>query len=316
MAVGLFRIGKGLSIDNVINVIYGTADPTSSGVAAPVGSLYCKSDSGNIYHKTGSGNTDWKLLLDSSGSSTEDVYQNNFAGKSGTGNIMPNYTEANHILDNDSLFTAIDKIDMYFGANPTANTRTKNPIVAGNDVNANIEALDDVVGADADLSIVTRTKGPLSLSNSIYANLNALDDVVGADADMTSTNFIGVSQTIYGNLSSLDSNLKNLIFKANASNVDVDPAIAIDSFSVTGRAMVEWNVSIRSNTTPANLTTFKILATTDGTSVDWTQYAELFLGSAVAGLTIDVDINGGNLRLMIGSTETIDYTYSRMTTSW
>lgn len=112
MAVDLFNIEYGLSIDSSISILYGTASPTSGGgVTAPIGSVYCETDSGVLWHKTGSGATSWAYLMDSSGVSTEDTNQNSFVGKSTSGAIMPTYSSNLVVTTGQSLSAAISNLD-------------------------------------------------------------------------------------------------------------------------------------------------------------------------------------------------------------
>lgn len=322
MALNYFRIAKGLSIDGLAVILHGTVDPSAgAGVAAPVGSIYLQTSNGDIWHKINTDDADWTKFVDAAGASLEDGYQNTFMGKTTTGEELPDYTEGNHVADDDTLLAAIDKLDMYLGANPTANSRTNNPIVADGDVNANIEALDDAIGADSELTPVTRTNGPLSLSNSIFGNLEALDTVIGPDSDMDSNVNIDVSQSIYKNLAALDANYDDRApYKLKTGNTDADPAVAFDTIlcnATNGLLIgVEWLVTVRSYATPANITTFKIVAVMEPASthtLEYTQYAITKVGADIAGLTVDVVFDGtfANVLLMIGATANIDVTFTR-----
>lgn len=131
MSAALFKVKQGYRIEvgsDYVDQLFGTADPTAGGgVVAPLGSIYQRSN-GELWHKTGSGATDWTKLLDSAGASLEDGYQNAFTGKSSTGDLMPEYTEENHIIDGDDLEEAIDKLDIYIGEDPIPEDRSNHPI--------------------------------------------------------------------------------------------------------------------------------------------------------------------------------------------
>lgn len=65
MTIEVFRIQKGLDIDRQVQVLYGPTIPnTSDSDAAPVGSLFLSSGTGNTYSKfsAGVGPTHWQLL--------------------------------------------------------------------------------------------------------------------------------------------------------------------------------------------------------------------------------------------------------------
>lgn len=54
---------NGLSFDDVVGIVSGTDDPSSTGQAAPIGSLYIRADgSGVLYIKTNTGDTDWSAV--------------------------------------------------------------------------------------------------------------------------------------------------------------------------------------------------------------------------------------------------------------
>jgi len=61
----------GLSFDDVVGILAGADDPSITGQAAPVGSLYLRSDaSGILYIKTNTGDTNWSQVGASSGGIT------------------------------------------------------------------------------------------------------------------------------------------------------------------------------------------------------------------------------------------------------
>jgi len=282
MAKDYFRISKGLSIDSITGILYGSVDPSAGGgVAAPISSMYCQTVDGSIWHKTGSGNTNWVKFLDSAGASVEDTYQNAFAGKTSTGSILPIYTEQNHVTTNDSLMTAVDKLDMYLGAGPTVNVRTNNPITNLGDVNANIEAL---------------------------------DDAIGTDAQMTSTTYVGTASSINTNLSALDAAvLARNPFAIAATNQPTSTGLAADSLAVATYSSAEWLLTVKSYGTPANRAVYKIVALNNGaTGIDYTLFAILYVGAAITGLAVSVDIDSGNMRLLVACGEAINYNVQRI----
>jgi hypothetical protein len=261
MAQSNVRIELGLDIEGLAattSLLNGTVDPSAGGgVAAEVGSIYMRNtagvDGGEAYLKFGDDNVDWILFANSGGGapSGEDTFQNNFMGKTGLGNEYPEYTSTNVVTadstgtagDGDNLEEAISALDAAMGADSdlTPLTRTVGQLVAAESAKQNIDDLDTVIGADADMV----STNVISTSNNIYANLSALDAsvgadgdltpvtragggwqlvasesskqniddldaVIGADADMASTNYISTTSTIYANLSALDSNLASV----------------------------------------------------------------------------------------------------------
>ena len=282
MAKDYFRISKGLSIDNSADILYGSADPSAGGgVAAPLSSLYCRTTDGTTWHKTGALATDWKQLLDSQGASTEDGDQNSFMGKSSTGAVMPDYTEQNHVLNNDALMTAVDKLDMYLGPGPTPATRTNNPINGSADVNTNIASL---------------------------------DTAIGTDAQMTSLNYIATANSIDSNLSALDAAIKaKNPFAIAATNQPTSTGLAADTLAFATYSSAEWLVTVKSYATNGNRAVYKVVALNDGVSaVDYTLFSILYVGAAITGLAISVDISGSDMRLLIACGEAINYNIQRI----
>lgn len=180
MALQPFAVEFGVELENGLYVIDFTVDPTSVGVAAPIGSVGLR-DNGDTYHKTGAGDTDWTKLMDVNTISLEDGYQNAYMGKPISGNVLPIYSSNNHITDSDSLLTAISDLDSYIGADPTANSRTNNPIIVSDQVNANIEHLDDAIGSDSD---VTNTNY-ITLDSTLMKKASDLDGALKTHVDDT-----------------------------------------------------------------------------------------------------------------------------------
>jgi hypothetical protein len=125
-----------------------------------------------------------------------------------TDGTFAGFTGTNHINSATSFTNAITLLDAEIGADPTANARTNNPIIAGANLNDNIEKLDDSIGSDSQLSPLTRTVGQLSLAASVYTSLDSLDTVVGADSDLTpvtrTSGQLSLSNSIYANFEQLD----------------------------------------------------------------------------------------------------------------
>lgn len=90
------------------------------------------------------------------------------------------------------------------GVAPVPVVRTNNPIIGANTVNANIDALDAAIGADADFSAVTRTTGQLTSNSTILTKIDALDAAIGFDNQMSGTpTTVSKNATIYQNLEAL-----------------------------------------------------------------------------------------------------------------
>lgn len=171
MSAKTFRTKLGFSIDGKFELLQGTADPTSTGVEAPIASVYARDNGGTaeLWVKTGVANTAWDAVPIGSGIAIEDGYQNNFMGKT-LGSVLPDYASENVVTDNDTLLVAIGKIDTHMGAKITAgqSSRTKEPI-GNNPVQDNILKLDLAIGADPS------SVNYVSATNTVNQNISALD---------------------------------------------------------------------------------------------------------------------------------------------
>lgn len=277
MALDLFRADLGFSIDDNADWRYGTADPSSAGLAAPKGSIYSKTDDGTIWRKYDTGDTNWYKMLDTSTSSDEDGYQNTFMGKTSTGSETPTYSSTNVVSSATSLETAIGALDAEFGAAVTP---------------------------------VTRTYSPTS-DQAVNLNIDQLDAAIGTDAQHSSTTYTTVNASLKTNVSELDAALAAQVYEKSEDDVTAPTDYAMDTVPKATTSMVEWLLRINSSTTPANMKGYKIVAMTDGTNIDHSSYAIQKLGSAISGLAIDVVIDGANIELDVTATENIDYSLHR-----
>ena len=281
MAFDLFKIKTGLSIENGVNLIYGVNDPTAVSTPAPKGSIYSKTDTGDIYHKTSTGNTDWTKFVDAHGSSAEDGFQNSYTGKPGVGSYLPQYNSITQISNNDTLVSAIGKIDAELGIDPTAGIRTSHPIITSSGINANITALDAAIGTDAQLS---------------------------------SNNYVSVNNTVNQNMSIIDNALFNKNPKyISGTNFFTSTGKAVDSVAVSTYSTAEWLLTVNSYNTPANKAVYKVIAVNDGvTTLDYTSYGVLTVNTAITTLSIDVIINAGTMELIVAAGENIDFKVQRI----
>ncbi len=184
MPASLFRVDTGFSINEEADILYGAVDPSSGGgVTAPPGSMYMQNasgaDGGELWIKKGDADTGWEKA--GGDTSTEIGYIRAFIGKTGAGNELPDYSSTNVVSDDDNLEVAIGKLDAEIGAGVTANARTNNPI-SDQAINLNIEALDDAIGTDAQMSNLNY----IAVANSVNENLSALDGQVKTNTDAIS----------------------------------------------------------------------------------------------------------------------------------
>lgn len=147
MALDLLRTRLGLSIDDAVSIVHGSADPTvAPGYSAPEGSLYLQDNGAGsgLWLKNGAADTAWLVLSTDS----ENSYQNTFMGKTVVGSTLPDYTSTNYIKDNDNLAVAASELDAGIGAPIAAPLHYVGG--APNTVNSNIAALDTQVFANTE----------------------------------------------------------------------------------------------------------------------------------------------------------------------
>jgi hypothetical protein len=105
------------------------------------------------------------------------------------------------------------------GSALTPVSRTNNPTLAANSVNANLSVLDTEIGSD--VTVTTRTVGPLIVANTINANIQALNTAVGTNAQLSSVKNVAVSNSVSQNLAALDLYKSVRTVKKTIGNVGV-----------------------------------------------------------------------------------------------
>ena len=111
----------------------------------------------------------------------------------------------NPIIAANTVNANVDALDAAIGASHTPLTRVVGLTAVANAVNANIDALDTVIGADSQLTAVARTTGPVATSNSVYQNVDALDSAIGFEAQMSGTpHVVTFPTTVFQALDKLD----------------------------------------------------------------------------------------------------------------
>lgn len=117
---------------------------------------------------------------------------------------------------------ALIALDTKIGVNSTPVIRTNNPIIGANAINANIDAVDAAIGADAELSVVTRTTGQLVVNSTVMSKFDAIDAGIGFDTQLSVTpKLIATSKTIYQNLDALDTYCSTRVIKKTIGGVGV-----------------------------------------------------------------------------------------------
>jgi len=100
--MALFGVENGVRIDTSngqADVLYGTFDPSVTGKAAPMGSLFLRSN-GVSFKKTGAGDTDWQKSSDASGAGVGFVFVTDVSNSGNIGNevYVPNTVPTDTVL--------------------------------------------------------------------------------------------------------------------------------------------------------------------------------------------------------------------------
>lgn len=209
-------------------------------------------------------------------------YANAFMGKTDAGNEMPDYSSVNIVDDADSLETAIGKLDAAIGAAVVDGE----VILAANDVNENITALD--------------------------GELESINDYLGktvgdATPDYSSTEFVADDDNLTTAIGKLDAALAATSLTSTLTNVT-----SLTAVDTVAAVTAEWDVFVRETATPTRVRAFKVFAMHNGTDVDSTIFATLTRGGAITGFAATVTFSSGNLVLNIQSTSAVDVKAQRL----
>lgn len=283
--------------------------------------VYDGTDAGKTYQYNG---TNWVWI--NSADATEDGYIRTFIGKSGAGSETPGYSSTNIVVNGSSLETAIGALDaedgyqnVFIGKTAGVNlpTYTTNNFVINNDsLETAISKLDTEIGAN----VVNGTV--ILAANKVNANISAIDTEIGSinsylgkivgdgTPSYSSSEFVTDATAINVAISDLDAALANVALQVIANGITTITTID----TVTGGELAEWDVRIVDAGNPLNVYAAKVLATHNGTTVDFTKFAVLKLGSNIPGLNITVDLSGSDLLLRVASTISVNVVSRRLST--
>lgn len=260
--------------------------------------------------------SDWIWI--NSADQTELAFIRAFVGKSGIGSELPDYTSTNVVADNDSLETAIGKLDAEaaFANSYTGKTGagSEMPSYSSNNIVADNDSLETAIGKlDAKVGANVANGEVILASNTVTANITSLDsevaslvDYVGkttgdATPDFTSNSFIADGDSLTSAVSKLDAAIASTSLTNTLTNVT-----SITALDTVASISAEWDVYVRETATPTRMRSFKIFAAHNGTDVDYTTFAALSTNGAINGFNATVTRVGSNLVLNIQSTSAVD----------
>lgn len=276
-------------------------------------------DAGDTYVYNG---TTW-VLIDQK-TVNEDGFIRTFIGKSSSGNVTPNYTSNNIVIDATSLMDAVSALDVETGyhnsfigktaGNVTPNYTSNNFVVDTTSLMAAISALDVEIGANVSNGSV------ILATNKLNANITALDTETGytlayigklagnSTPTYSSQHFVTNADTLTVAVGKLDTAVDKLSHISTSSSVTTDTVI--DSVAAS---MVEWDVYIVNASDSTNIYAAKVFAAQNGSTADYTKFAALKIGTTIAGLVVTVDVSAGAVRLHVTSTTAVNVTARRLT---
>ena len=223
-----------------------------------------------------------------------------FDGKSAAGNITPTYTAKYLFADTTSLLGSFNTLETALGVGTITH-------VGGNYV---LGASLAFVGANGANGSVT-----------ITAAINDLNTAIGDRTYTTGTNYpiVASAQTVATSVEALNVAIHSIHTDTLSvkGSVSATPATfaTIDTIAFALADEIKWLVQVRDTATPANIRATEVHAVTDGTTVDFARFADLTLGTGVAGFGLQVVISGTDVVLQVKATANYDYSIKRVAIS-
>ncbi len=278
-------------------------------------------DGGKTFQYEEAGN--WIWIQGSA--SDEDAYIRAFIGKD-AGADLPNYgTSPNIVANNDSLETAITKLDTEDGyqnafMGKTAGDDMPNYGTSPNYVVSSTDSLEAAITKiDTGLGPNVANGNVILSTNKINGNITALDGEVGYintfvgksagnnTPDYTGTTYVVDGDSLVSAVNKLDAAIANTSLVTTLTNVTT--VTAVDTVAAVA---AEWDVYVRETATPTRIRSFKVFAMHNGTNVDSTIFAALTRGGNISGFQATVTLVGGDLRLNVQSTAAVDVKAQRI----
>lgn len=201
-----------------------------------------------------------------------------FIGKTTSGAETPTYATNNIVTSGQNLEISISDLDAAIGDRIFTND---NVVVDGEAISSSIDKLD------------------VALGDRLYSQDNVVID----------------GQSISASVDALDVAVGVLQSQNVAINVpNVTTSTVVDSIPVANADNVEWRIVVENAGDSTNRLSTIVNALHDGTVVDYSRFATNKRGANISGLAIDVQINGGNIELILTSITAIDVGVKRMVT--
>ncbi len=325
VTLGMRILGAGVTGNKNIFVVSGTSgdwtltedlNPESSGDTTYV---VGGADAGKTYQYDGS---DWIWIQGSA--SDEDAFIRAFIGKDGAGNELPSYTSTTVVANNDSLETAVGKLDAesayanaFMGKSASGSElpdyTSVNIVADGDNLEVAIGKLDAEIGG-------TVANGEVILAaNTVNQNVTALDgevasinDYLGKTAGDGTPDYTGTTYVVDGDSLTTAVNKLDAAIAATSLTSTLTNVTSISAVDTVAAVAAEWDVYVRETATPTRIRSFKVFAMHNGTNVDSTIFATLTRGGTITGFQATVTLSGGSLVLNVQSTAAVDVKAQRI----
>lgn len=276
--------------------------------------------------------TNW-VKISGSNNNLELSYIRDFIGKTAAGAETPTYSSTDIITPSTSLESAIGQLDAAIG--PLTFTE-QNFVTNGNDVTLNLDAIDIQLGNNTftssfivgsanditqnldnlDVAIGNRTYTNdffVTDGQTITASIDALDTQFGANT-FTQQNVVTNGDDVTTSIDNLDVAIRDIVGQSEViKTTNVTTQTAVDTHPIASVDVAKWIVSCENTGDSTNRYSAEIHAMHDGTTnTDFNRFSVLQLGGAIPGLTFDVDVSAGNMRLLVTSTAAVDVVVKRL----
>jgi hypothetical protein len=215
--------------------------------------------------------------------------------------LGPNFGTTNHLLSlaTSTVTANLAVLDGLFGPSLIAGSY----VTAGQAAFPAIQALDIAIGPNV-------ANGNFIFSaNKVQQNIQSLDNEIGAN--VTNGGTVLASNTINQNIQALDSVVTAAT--KTTSVVNVTSATLIDAIPAATLDVTKFFVFVEEAANPGNRYATELYVLCDGTSVDYTKYATLRLGSSIVGLQVSAVVSGGNVSVQVASTAAVNVKVRRAT---
>lgn len=335
MSLDLFRVSGGIQIDQSTQILEGAAAPS---VDAPIGSVYTETTTGGLYTKVtaGSGADKWELVA------TKDYVDGEITTVNNRIDALGDVFEYVGLVDGGATGSATDlalltqksagdyyKVGTagYFkigeGAEFYANVgdglvwNTTGVIDKIDNTNSDVQGTADYVtvtgSTDAGfvVDVAEAFKTRVSAAEGDIADIRSFVGAADGDIAPTYTSAAVVTQ---------GGSLEAAVGELDAAVDGVQTAVERDGKLTTGSATsltdtvatvaAKWIVHVDDGA--GNAAAYEVFAASNGTTVDFTRFALLRIGTAIDGLDVTATQSGADIVLTVSATNAVNIKIKRV----